>query len=210
MDGTGPTRHISAPLIDSATAATRSPPPADFIHVQDTAPTRHLDGGALAPVCTGRCLCAGGTGRASGRAGIRQIALPVDRPGHDVGSYFRSRHLRGQPGDLVCRDRSRRRVEDDQQRRDVHAALSGSGTDRDRGCGRVADQSGSRVGRHRRIEQSAEHVVGQWHLQVDRWRYDVHVDGATAVEAHQSHRHASYQQRRGAGGIDWSAVRPRW
>ena len=114
----------------------------------------------------------------TGRRPVRRAAFPVDRPGVDVGPHRRPRRLRSEPGDLLRRHRARRRLEDDQQRRDVRGAVPGPGADVDRRRHRLAEQSGPRLGRHRRVEQPPEHVVGRRRLQVDRRRQDLHEHGA--------------------------------
>ena len=116
-------------------------------------------------------------------------------PASMSGRIVRRRGVRAEPGDLLRRHRARRRVEDDEQRHDVRGAVPGSGADVDRRRHRVAEQSGSRVGRYRRIEQPPEHVVGRRHLQVDRRRQDVHEHGPAHVALHQPHRDRSAQQR---------------
>ena len=57
-------------------------------------------------------------------------AFPADRAGVDVGPHLGSGGLRGEPVDLLRRHRARRRVENDEQRHDVRAAVSESGADR--------------------------------------------------------------------------------
>ena len=66
----------------------------------------------------------------------------------------------------------------DQRRHDLRGAVPGSGADVDRRRHRVAEQSRSRLGRHRRVEQPAEHELGRRRLQVDRRRQDLHEHGA--------------------------------
>ena len=68
----------------------------------------------------------------SGRDRVRGPAFPIDRPGHDVGPHHRLRRARVESGRLLRRHRARRRVEDDEQRRDVRGAVPGHGTDLDR------------------------------------------------------------------------------
>ena len=79
------------------------------------------------------------------------------------------------------------------------AAVPGPGADVDRRHRRVAEQSRSRLRRHRRVEQPPEHVVGRRHLQVDRRRQDLHEHRPQDLEPHQPHRHRPARQRRRAG-----------
>ena len=117
------------------------------------------------------------------RRPVRRPALPLDRSGGDVRPHRRPRGLRGEPGDLVRRHRARRRVEDHEQRHDVRGAVPGPGTDVDRRRRRLAEQSGPRLGRHRRVEQPPEHVVGRRRLQVDRRRQDLQQHGPQDLAA---------------------------
>jgi hypothetical protein len=59
------------------------------------------------------------------------------------------------------------------------------------------------VGRHRRSEQSAEFVLGRWHLQINGRGQNVDSHGPEGHAAHRPHRHRSRQPgrrvRRGAG-----------
>ena len=59
----------------------------------------------------------------------------------------------------------------------------------------VADESEPRLGRHRRVEQPPEHVVGRRRLQVHRRRQDVAQHGAARLAAHQPHRDRPDQQQ---------------
>ena len=129
--------------------------------------------------------------RALRRIAVRRAALPPDRPGVDVRPDRRPRGLRSQSVALLRRHRARRRVEDHEQRDDVRGAVPGPGPDVDRRRDDLAVQPRSRLGRHRRVEQPPEHVVGRRRLQVDRRRQDLHQHGSARVAPHQSHRHRS-------------------
>ena len=63
----------------------------------------------------------------------------------------------------------------------------------------VAARSESRLGRHRRVEQPAERVVGRRRLQVDRRRPEVGSHGAAGVAPHQPHRDRSHGQQHRLG-----------
>ena len=74
------------------------------------------------------------------RPAIRETAFPVDRTRHHVRPHRRCHRLRKESGDLVCGHRARRRLEDDEQRRDLHADLRGQRADVDRRRHCVADR----------------------------------------------------------------------
>ena len=86
-------------------------------------------------------------------------------------------------------------LENDQRGHDVRSAVPGPGVDVDRRRHGVAEQSRSRLGRHRRVEQPPEHKLGRRRLQVDRRRQDVHEHGPQDLPLHQPHRHRPAQQR---------------
>ena len=117
------------------------------------------------------------------RRPVRRAALPLDRPGVDVGPRLRPRRVRGEPGDLLRRHGARRRLEDHQQRHDLRGAAPGPGPDVDRRRRRLADESRPRLGRQRRIEQPPEHLVGRRRLQVHRRRQDLDAHGAQDLAA---------------------------
>ena len=66
---------------------------------------------------------------------------------------------------------------------DLRGPVPGRRADVDRRRRRLAEQPGSGVGRHRRIEQPPEHVVGRRRLQVDRRRQDLRRTWASAPPA---------------------------
>ena len=69
------------------------------------------------------------------------------------------------------------------------AEFQDQGLDLDRRCHRLAVESRSRLGRHRRVEQPPEHVVGRRRLQVHRRRQDLGEHGPAHLPSHQPHRH---------------------
>ena len=71
----------------------------------------------------------------------------------------------------------------------------------------VAVEPRHRLGRHRRVEQSTEHVVGRRRVEVDRRRKDVRERRTEGLEAHQPDRDRSEQQRRRARRGDRTALR---
>ena len=118
-------------------------------------------------------------------------------PASMSGRISRPRRLRGQPRHLLRRHGSRRRVEDRQQRHDVRGAVPGPGPDVHRRRRRLAVEPGPGLGRHRRVQQPPEHVVGRRRLQVHRRRQDLHQHGAAHLPPHQPRRHRSPRQQRG-------------
>ena len=121
----------------------------------------------------------------SGRHGVREAALPLDRPGDHVRPHLRRRGVRGESGDLLRRHGARRRVEDDEQRRDCSRRCF-----RTAGCCRSATSPSRRsnpdlvwVGTGE-VEQPPEHVLGRRRLQVDRRRQDVPEHGPRATRKH--------------------------
>ena len=151
----------------------------------------------------------GGHPGAGGRT-VRLAALPIHRPSLDVGPHLRPGRLRTQPGHLLRRHRSRRRLEDGQQRHHLRGAAPGPGADGDWRRRRVAVESGSGLGRHRRGEQPPEHVVGTRRLQIGRRRQDLDQHGTPHVAPHQprAHRPARQQRRLRRGG--GQSVGPGW
>ena len=144
-----------------------------------------------------------------GHQPVRVAALPADRTGVDVGPDHRPRRLRAEPLDLLRRHRARRRVENHQRRHHLRGAVPGAGADLDRRHHGVAEQSGSGVGRHRRVEQPPEHELGRRRLQVGRRRQDVAQHGPENLALHQPHRHRPAQQRHRDGRGDRQPVRTR-
>ncbi len=152
----------------------------------------------------------GARGFNSRRGSARRAALPIDRASLDVRPDLRSRRLRGEPGDLLRRDGARRGLENHQQRDDVRSAAPGPGCDVDRRRHDLSEQSRSRLGRDRRVEQSPEHVMGRRRLQVDQRRQDLRQHGAAHRQAYQPNRHRSSQQRHRLRGRDRQPVGTRW
>ena len=73
---------------------------------------------------------------------------------------------------------------------------------------RLAVQPRLALGRHGRIEQPPEHVVGRRRVEVDRRRQDLPAHGLARLQAHQPHPHRSGERRRRARRGDRTAVRP--
>ena len=153
-------------------------------------------------------------GRAGQAPATAAAGGPVDahhiRPnGLDVGSDLRHRRLRGEPRGLLRRHGARRHLEDGEQRHDVRGPVPGSRADLDRRSRHLAEQPGPRVGRHGRVEQPSEHVVGRRRLQISRRRQDVHERRPAHVEAHQPRRHRPARERHRLRGGDRAALRAR-
>ncbi len=143
------------------------------------------------------------------RAGIREVAFPIDRTGYHVGTYFRFRRVRKGSGDLLRRDRARRRLEDHERRVGFPADLRRRRHDVDRLRDGVTIESRSGVGRHRRSEQPPDDVVRRRRLQEHRRRQVVPEDGPRAIAARGAHRDRSRQRRRRPRRVQRVALRSR-
>ncbi len=163
---------------------------------------RHLRLATLCAVLLGLAFCgvtaqrpiAGDLG--SCRHRVRAAALPLDRPGVDVRPHLGPRGLRRESGDLLRGHGARRRVEDDEQRRDVRAAVPGQGPDVDRRRHGVADGSEPGLGRHAANRTTARARRGATAstsrpTAAGRGRNM----GLRELAAHQPHRHRSDGQQ---------------
>ncbi len=127
---------------------------------------------------------------------VRVAAFPPDRTGVDVRPHLGPRRLRGESGHLLRGHRPRRCLEDHERRHHVHRPVPGPGPDVDWRRHHLAVEPGSGLGRHRRIEQPPEHVLGRRRLQVDRRGQDLRQHGPPHLQAHPPHRHRPARQQR--------------
>ena len=128
---------------------------------------------------------------------LRFAAFPRHRPGVDVRPRLGSRRLRGESRRSTTS--ARRTAACGRRRTTARRSRPSSRTSGLMSIGDVAvsqSQPGPGLGRHRRIEQPPEHVVGRRRLQVHRRRQDLREHGPAHLAPHQPHRHRPARQQR--------------